>query len=45
MLGASLVNRVEVSISLPLEPDDRVVPRCACGHSGCGDSQVSGGIN
>ena len=45
MLGASLVNRVEVSTSLPLEPDERVVARCACGHSGCGDSQVSGRIN
>jgi len=45
MLGASLVNRVEVSTSLPLEPDDRVVARCACGHDGCGDSQVSGRIN
>ena len=45
MLGASLVNRVDVSTSLPLEPDDRVVARCACGHSGCGDSQVSARIN
>jgi hypothetical protein len=45
MLGASLVNEVEVSTRLPLRPDARVVPRCACGHSGCGDSQVSGQIN
>jgi len=45
MLGASLVNRVEVSTSLPLEPDDQFVARCACGHDGCGDSQVSGQIN
>jgi hypothetical protein len=45
MLGASLVNQVEVSSRLPLKLDDQVVPRCACGHSGCGDSQISGKIN
>ena len=45
MLGASLVNQVEVSSRLPLKPDNQVVPRCACGHSNCGDSQVSGQIN
>ena len=45
MLGASVVNEAKVSARVPLEPDAPVVPRCACGHTGCGDSQVSGQIN
>lgn len=45
MLGAKLVNQVEVSSSAQLKPDHQVVPRCACGHVGCGDSLVSGHIN
>jgi hypothetical protein len=45
MLGAKLVNRINVSSAVPLKPDDQVVPRCVCGHVGCGDSRVSGQIN
>jgi hypothetical protein len=45
MLGAGLVNRVDASTAIPLKPDDDVVVRCACGHSGCGDSLVSGSVN
>jgi hypothetical protein len=45
MLGARLVNEVHVSSDLPLEPDHEVIPRCACGHDGCGDGAVSGGIH
>lgn len=45
MLGAKLVNQVDVSSQLPLKPDSETVPRCACGHEGCGDSLVSGEIN
>jgi hypothetical protein len=41
MLGASLVNQVALSSTLPLKPA-ATVPRCACGHDGCGDSLVSG---
>ena len=42
VLGARLVNKVDVSSRLPLKPDNQVIRRCACGHAGCGDSQVSG---
>ena len=45
VLGARLVNKVDVSSRLPLKPDNQVIPRCACGHAGCGDSQVSGQVN
>jgi hypothetical protein len=45
MLGAKLVNQVHVSSAVPLTPDDEVVPRCVCGHAGCGDSLRSGWIN
>jgi len=45
MLGASLVRNVAVSTAVPLKSDDEVVPRCACGHDGCGDSLVSRKIN
>ena len=45
MLGASLVRSVSVSSALPLKSDDEVVPRCACGHNGCGDIHVSRRIN
>ena len=45
MLGAKLVTRVTVSSSLPLKPDAQVVPRCACGHDGCGDNLVSGDLH
>jgi len=45
MLGAQLVSQVNVSSAVPLKPDHEVVPRCACGHEGCGDSLVSGEIN
>jgi hypothetical protein len=45
MLGAGLVNQVRTSSALPLKPDEDVVPRCACGHAGCGDSLVSGEVN
>jgi hypothetical protein len=45
MLGASLVRNVAVSTAVPLKPDDEVLPRCACGHQGCGDSLVSRKIN
>ena len=45
MLGANLVNEVRVSSGLPLAPDHQVVPRCACGHEGCGDTAVSDGIH
>lgn len=45
MLGAQTINQVRVSTRLPLQPDARVVPRCACGHSGCGDSLVTDGVN
>jgi hypothetical protein len=45
MLGASLVRNVAVSAAVPLKLDDEVVPRCACGHDGCGDSLVSGEIH
>jgi hypothetical protein len=41
MLDAGLVNRVATSFAVPLKPDQDVVPRCACGHPGCGDSQVA----
>ena len=44
-LGARLVNKVDVSSRLPLKPDNQVIPRCACGHAGCGDSHVSGQVN
>jgi hypothetical protein len=39
------VNQVHVSSAVPLTPDDEVVPRCVCGHAGCGDSLRSGWIN
>ena len=45
MLGASLVNKVAVTAAVPLQPDDEVIARCACGHDGCGDSLVSGQVN
>jgi hypothetical protein len=45
MLGAELVSRVNVSTAVPLKPDHEVVPRCPCGHDGCGDSLVSGQVN
>ena len=45
MLGAQTVNRVRVAAEMALRPDDQVVPRCACGHDGCGDSLVSGRVN
>ncbi len=45
MLGAQLVNRVKVSSELPLKRDDQVVPRCACGHTCCGDGLISGQVN
>ena len=45
MLGAGLVNRVAASTAVPLKADDDVVVQCACGHPGCGDSQVSGSVN
>jgi hypothetical protein len=45
MLGASLVRNVAVSTAVPLKSDAEVVPRCACGHDGCGDSLVSREIN
>ncbi len=45
MLGAGLVNAVKISSTLPLAPDARVTPRCACAHEGCGDSLISGSIN
>jgi hypothetical protein len=45
MLGAGLVNQVATSSAVPLKPDQEVVPRCACGHPGCGDSQVSGDVH
>jgi hypothetical protein len=45
MLGATLVNHVAVSSRVPLKPDGSVVPRCACGHDGCGDNLVSGDIH
>lgn len=41
MLGASLVRNVGVSTAVPLKSDEEVVPRCACGHEGCGDRLVS----
>lgn len=44
MLGAQLVSRVKVSSVVPLKPDNGVIPRCACGHDGCGDSLVSGQV-
>jgi hypothetical protein len=45
MLGAGLVNRVRAETAVPLQADDEVVPRCACGHEGCGDTLVSGQVN
>jgi hypothetical protein len=45
MLGAQLVGKVKVSSELPLVADHRIVPRCACGHDGCGDSLVSARVN
>ena len=45
MLGAHLVRHVDVVSAVPLKDDADVVPRCACGHEGCGDSVVSGRIN
>ena len=45
MLGAGLVNQVGTATAVPLKPDQEVVPRCACGHAGCGDSQISGAIH
>ena len=45
MLGAGLVTRVRAETAVPLKADDGVVPRCACGHDGCGDSLVSGQVN
>jgi hypothetical protein len=45
MLGAGLVNQVATSSAVPLKPDQEVVPRCACGHPGCGDSQVSADVH
>ena len=45
MLGAQAVNQVKVTTGLPLQPDQLVVPRCACGHTGCGDSQVTNQVN
>ena len=45
MLGAGLVGQVRASTAVPLKRDDEVVVRCACGHSGCGDSLVTGAVN
>ena len=45
MLGASLVNRVGISSAVPLKPEEQIVPRCACGHDGCGDSLVSAEVH
>jgi len=45
MLGAALVNKVTVSSSMPLKPAAEIVPRCACGHDGCGDNLVSDEIH
>jgi hypothetical protein len=45
MLGAKLIDQVRVSSSGTIRLDDEVVPRCVCGHAGCGDSLVSGHIN
>lgn len=41
MLGASLIRNVAASTAVPLKLDHEVVPKCACGHDGCGDSLVS----
>jgi hypothetical protein len=45
MLGAGLVTRVRAETAVPLQANGDVVPRCACGHEGCGDSLVSGRVN
>ena len=45
MLGAGLVNQVGAITAVPLKSDDEVVPRCACGHPGCGDGLVSAAIH
>jgi hypothetical protein len=45
MLGAKLIDRVRVSSDVTMKPDHEVVPRCVCGHVGCGDSLVSGHIS
>lgn len=45
MLGAQLVRNVTVVSAVPLKDEGDIVPRCPCGHDGCGDSLVSGRIN
>ena len=45
MLASGSVTRTRATTAVPLQPDDAVVPRCACGHDGCGDSLVSGQVN
>jgi hypothetical protein len=45
MLGAALVKQVRATTAVPLKSDDEIVSRCACGHPGCGDGQVSAAIH
>jgi hypothetical protein len=45
MLAGGSVNHVRASTAVPLKSDDAVVPRCACGHEGCGDGLVSQQVN
>ena len=45
MLGAGLINKVLATTAVPLKSDDEIVPRCACGHPGCGDGPVSAEVH
>jgi len=45
MLAGSLVNNVRVSSSLPEEAMQTAIPRCACGHSECGDTAPSAKVH
>ena len=45
LLGARVVNKIRATTAVPLKDDEDVVPRCGCGHAGCGDTLVSGTVS
>ena len=45
MLVGKIIGNVRVSSELPEDIESDIVPRCACGHDGCGDGNVSGEVH
>lgn len=45
MLGAGLVNTVRIDVDPLLEEPPATEPRCACGHSGCGETPASAEVH